>query len=75
MAARVGSDVAFALLGGTAIGLGRGQQVTPALVSGTYHWVLAFAAEQLSTAAVYASRRPAARRAGQPRRAGSRDGR
>jgi 4-diphosphocytidyl-2-C-methyl-D-erythritol kinase len=55
VAARVGSDVAFALLGGTAIGLGRGEQVTPALVSGTYHWVLAFAAEQLSTAAVYAA--------------------
>jgi 4-diphosphocytidyl-2-C-methyl-D-erythritol kinase len=55
VAARVGSDVAFALHGGTAIGLGRGEQVTPALVSGTYHWVLAFAAEQLSTAAVYAA--------------------
>ncbi len=55
VAARVGSDVAFALLGGTAIGLGRGEQVTPALVSGTYHWVLAFAAEELSTAAVYAA--------------------
>ncbi len=55
VAGRVGSDVAFALLGGTAIGLGRGDQVTPALVSGTYHWVLAFAAEQLSTAAVYAA--------------------
>ena len=55
VAGRVGSDVAFALLGGTAIGLGRGEQVTPALVSGTYHWVLAFAAEELSTAAVYAA--------------------
>jgi 4-diphosphocytidyl-2-C-methyl-D-erythritol kinase len=55
VAGRVGSDVAFALLGGTAIGLGRGEQVTPALVSGTYHWVLAFATEQLSTAAVYAA--------------------
>jgi 4-diphosphocytidyl-2-C-methyl-D-erythritol kinase len=55
VAGRVGSDVAFALLGGTAIGLGRGEQVTPALVYGTYHWVLAFAAEQLSTAAVYAA--------------------
>src|SRR6202042_2836851 len=30
-------------------------QVTPALVSGTYHWVLAFAAEHLSTPAVYAA--------------------
>ena len=55
VAARIGSDVAFALHGGTAVGLGRGEQVTPALASGTYHWVLAFAAEQLSTPAVYAA--------------------
>jgi 4-diphosphocytidyl-2-C-methyl-D-erythritol kinase len=53
VAAKVGSDVGFALLGGTAVGLGRGDQVTPALAAGTYHWVLAFAAEQLSTPAVY----------------------
>ncbi len=55
VAARIGSDVAFALHGGTAVGLGRGEQVTPALTSGTYHWVLAFAAEQLSTPDVYAA--------------------
>src|ERR1039457_3814870 len=55
VASRVGSDFAFAMLGGTAIGLGRGDQVTPALVTGTYHWVLAFAAVELSTAAVYAA--------------------
>ena len=55
VAAKVGSDVGFALLGGTAVGLGRGDQVTPALAAGTYHWVLAFAAEQLSTPAVYAA--------------------
>ena len=55
VASQVGSDVAFALLGGTAIGLGRGDQVTPALATGTYHWVLAFAAAELSTAAVYAA--------------------
>jgi 4-diphosphocytidyl-2-C-methyl-D-erythritol kinase len=80
VAAQVGSDVAFALLGGTAIGLGRGDQVTPALAAGTYHWVLAFAAAELSTAAVYAacdrlraSRRPQpgpAARPGQPAAAG-----
>ncbi len=52
---QVGSDVGFALLGGTAIGLGRGDQVTPALVTGTYHWVLAFSFGELSTAAVYAA--------------------
>jgi 4-diphosphocytidyl-2-C-methyl-D-erythritol kinase len=55
VAAKVGSDVGFALVGGTAVGLGRGDRVTPALAAGTYHWVLAFAAEQLSTPAVYAA--------------------
>jgi 4-diphosphocytidyl-2-C-methyl-D-erythritol kinase len=55
VAARIGSDVAFALHGGTAVGLGRGEQITPALTSGTYHWVLAFAAGQLSTPSVYAA--------------------
>jgi 4-diphosphocytidyl-2-C-methyl-D-erythritol kinase len=55
LAAGIGSDVAFALLGGTAIGIGRGEQVTPALTSGMLHWVLAFAAGGLSTADVYAA--------------------
>jgi len=55
VAGQVGSDVGFALFGGTAIGLGRGDQVTPVLATGTYHWVLAFAAEVLSTPAVYAA--------------------
>jgi 4-diphosphocytidyl-2-C-methyl-D-erythritol kinase len=55
IAAGIGSDVAFALLGGTAIGMGRGERVTPALAAGTYHWVLAFAAGGLSTAEVYAA--------------------
>jgi 4-diphosphocytidyl-2-C-methyl-D-erythritol kinase len=56
IAATVGSDVAFALLGGTAVGRGRGEQLTPALAPATqYHWVLAFADGQLSTPAVYAA--------------------
>jgi 4-diphosphocytidyl-2-C-methyl-D-erythritol kinase len=55
LAAGIGSDVAFGLVGGTAIGLGRGEQVTPALASGSYHWVLAFATGGLSTALVYAA--------------------
>jgi 4-diphosphocytidyl-2-C-methyl-D-erythritol kinase len=55
LAAGIGSDVAFGLVGGTAIGVGRGEQVTPALASGTYHWVLAFATGGLSTAQVYAA--------------------
>ena len=33
--ARVGSDVAFAVLGGTAVGRGRGEQLTPALAPAT----------------------------------------
>jgi len=54
--AKVGSDVAFALLGGTAVGRGRGEQLTPALAPATqYHWVLAFADGQLSTPEVYAT--------------------
>ncbi len=54
--ATVGSDVAFALLGGTAVGRGRGERLTPALAPATqYHWVLAFADGQLSTPAVYAA--------------------
>ena len=56
VAATVGSDVAFALLGGTSVGRGRGEQLTPALVPATqYHWVLAFADGQLSTPEVYAT--------------------
>ena len=53
VAAGIGSDVAFALVGGTSVGQGRGERLTPALVTGQYHWVLAFAADGLSTADVY----------------------
>jgi 4-diphosphocytidyl-2-C-methyl-D-erythritol kinase len=55
VAASLGSDVPFALLGGTAIGQGRGEQLTAALTAGTYHWVLAFASGGLSTPEVYAA--------------------
>jgi 4-diphosphocytidyl-2-C-methyl-D-erythritol kinase len=55
VAATVGSDVPFALLGGTAIGQGRGELLTAALTAGTYHWVLAFSAGALSTPEVYAT--------------------
>lgn len=54
LAGRLGSDVTFALHGGTAIGTGRGERLTPALISGQYHWVFAIAAEGLSTPSVYA---------------------
>jgi 4-diphosphocytidyl-2-C-methyl-D-erythritol kinase len=54
VAGDVGSDVAFAVLGGTAVGRGRGERLTSALVAPvTYHWVLAFADGHLSTPAVY----------------------
>jgi 4-diphosphocytidyl-2-C-methyl-D-erythritol kinase len=54
VAARVGSDVAFAVLGGTAVGRGRGERLTPALMpAAQYHWVLALADGYLSTPEVY----------------------
>jgi 4-diphosphocytidyl-2-C-methyl-D-erythritol kinase len=54
VAGRVGSDVAFAVLGGTAVGQGRGEQLTPALAApATYHWALAFADGHLSTPTVF----------------------
>lgn len=67
LAAGIGSDVAFGLVGGTAVGVGRGERVTPALAVGTYHWVLAFAAGGLSTAQVYAAFDRLRERGGQPR--------
>jgi 4-diphosphocytidyl-2-C-methyl-D-erythritol kinase len=54
LAAELGSDVAFLLSGGTALGTGRGEHVSPVLTSGEYHWVLAVAETGLSTPAVYA---------------------
>ncbi|MBV9444448.1 MAG: 4-(cytidine 5'-diphospho)-2-C-methyl-D-erythritol kinase [Streptosporangiaceae bacterium] len=54
--AEIGSDVAFAVLGGTAVGRGRGERLSPALVpANQYHWVLAFADGHLSTPEVYAA--------------------
>ena len=53
LAATLGSDVPFALVGGTAVGRGRGDQLTPALAAGTYHWALAFGHEGLSTGHAY----------------------
>lgn len=53
--AQLGSDVPFALVGGTAVGIGRGEQLTRALVSGCYHWVLAFGPSGLATRDVYAA--------------------
>ncbi len=54
LAAELGSDVPFAVVGGTAVGTGRGEALTPALARGDYHWVLALSGTGLSTPAVYA---------------------
>lgn len=53
LATRLGSDVPFCLVGGTALGAGRGEQLTTVLGRGTYQWVFALADGGLSTPAVY----------------------
>jgi 4-diphosphocytidyl-2-C-methyl-D-erythritol kinase len=53
LAALLGSDVPFCLLGGTAVGRGRGDLLTPALSRGEYHWALSLRDEGLSTPAVF----------------------
>ncbi|KUH86195.1 MULTISPECIES: 4-(cytidine 5'-diphospho)-2-C-methyl-D-erythritol kinase [unclassified Mycobacterium] len=54
LAAQLGSDVPFALHGGTALGTGRGEELATVLARTTFHWVLAFADGGLSTPAVFA---------------------
>jgi len=53
LAAGLGSDVPFALLGHTAVGTGRGHLLTPAMARGEFHWVFGTQEEGLSTPAVY----------------------
>lgn len=53
LAAGLGSDVPFGVLGGTAVATGRGERLAPALSRGTFHWVLALADGGLSTPGVY----------------------
>jgi 4-diphosphocytidyl-2-C-methyl-D-erythritol kinase len=52
--AELGSDVPFALSGGTAVGTGRGERLSPVLSRTPLHWVLALADGELSTPEVYA---------------------
>jgi 4-diphosphocytidyl-2-C-methyl-D-erythritol kinase len=53
LGARLGSDVPFALHGGTALGSGRGEELATVLARNTFHWVLAFAHRGLSTPKVF----------------------
>ncbi len=53
LAAQLGSDVPFALHGGTALGTGRGEELATVLARNTFHWVLAFADGGLSTPKVF----------------------
>ncbi|MER6327921.1 4-(cytidine 5'-diphospho)-2-C-methyl-D-erythritol kinase [Streptomyces sp. NPDC001034] len=51
--AELGSDVPFSLVGGAALGVGRGEQLTGLDVGGTFHWVFAMAGRGLSTPSVF----------------------
>jgi len=55
IAAEIGSDVPFLVYGGTALGTGRGETVSPVLARAeTWHWVVAIADGGLATPAVFA---------------------
>ncbi|MER5944776.1 4-(cytidine 5'-diphospho)-2-C-methyl-D-erythritol kinase [Streptomyces sp. NPDC001904] len=51
--AELGSDVPFSLVGGAALGTGRGEKLQPLEVGGEFWWVFAVADGGLSTPAVY----------------------
>jgi 4-diphosphocytidyl-2-C-methyl-D-erythritol kinase len=53
LSAELGADVPFAFAGGTAVGTGRGDELSPALAKGQFQWVLALADFGLSTPTVY----------------------
>lgn len=53
LAASLGADCPFPLIGGTAVGHGRGDQLTPLMTRGTYQWVLALPRNGLSTPEVF----------------------
>jgi 4-diphosphocytidyl-2-C-methyl-D-erythritol kinase len=53
LAGRLGSDVPFALHGGTAIGTGRGEHISPVLAAAGLDWVIAVMDGGLSTPKVF----------------------
>lgn len=53
MAATLGSDVPFMMHGGCALGIGRGDVLSPVMTRGSFHWVFATFHEGLSTAQIY----------------------
>ncbi|BBA97797.1 putative 4-diphosphocytidyl-2-C-methyl-D-erythritol kinase [Actinacidiphila reveromycinica] len=53
IAGELGSDVPFPLLGGAALGVGRGERLTALEAGGAFHWVFALADGGLSTPEVY----------------------
>lgn len=53
IAATLGADVPFALHGGTALGVGRGDILSPVLAKAEFHWVLVLNDDGLSTPDVF----------------------
>ena len=53
LAAQLGSDVPFCLMGEVALGRGRGDRLAPVICRGRHHWVIATSNQGLSTPAVY----------------------
>lgn len=53
LAGELGSDVPFCVAGGTQLGAGRGEVLTPVLARGEYHWVIATSAVGLATPEVF----------------------
>ena len=55
VAAELGSDVPFCVMGGTALATGRGTALAQVLCRGTFHWVVCTSDTPLPTAGVYRS--------------------
>lgn len=53
VAAELGSDVPFCITGGTALGAGRGTEITPVLSRGPFHWLICPDPEPLPTPEVF----------------------